>query len=59
VTKISASLASLLRSEQHPGNQREPGDEADCGVVDSGMKMIEDGFVMGDKFPVMAALSAA
>ena len=39
-----------LAVEQNPGREREPGDQANRGPVDGGMKLIEHGLVVGDEF---------
>jgi len=41
----------VLAIENQPRRNGKPGDEADRGPVDVWMKLIEDGSVVGDKFP--------
>ena len=41
----------VLAIEQDPCRQDEQGDEADCGLVDVGVKLIENGSIVMGKFP--------
>lgn len=41
----------VLAVEQYPCRQSKPGDKTDGGRVDVRVKLVEDGFVVGDKIP--------
>jgi hypothetical protein len=41
----------VLAIEQDPCRQDEQGDEANCGLVDVGVKLIENGSIVMGKFP--------
>ena len=41
----------VLAIEQDPCRQDEQGDETDCGLVDVGVKLIENGSIVMGKFP--------